>query len=203
MLAILSSIWILHVAALLTPGANTLLVSQLAASDSTRSAMFATLGIVSGATIWATAAVLGVNAFFEVFPQSRIALQVAGSGYLLYIATRLWRSQVRHAVARSGVISGFDAFRLGLLTNITNPKSVVFFTGIFSAAFPARPDPLLPVIAVTMIVCNALCWHALLAFLFSRKRVRSSYLAKQRLLNRLAGFAFGVFGLLLMVAAVR
>jgi threonine/homoserine/homoserine lactone efflux protein len=203
MLTILSSIWVLHVAALVTPGANVLLVSQLAASDRTRSAMFATLGIISGTTMWAMAAVLGVNAFFEAFPQFRIALQVAGAGYLLYLATRLWRAQARYAAEHSGVISALDAFRLGFMTNITNPKSAVFFTGIFSAAFPARPGPLLPVIAVTMVVCNALCWHALLAFLFSRKQVRSGYLAKQRLLNRLAGIAFGVFGLFLLATAVR
>lgn len=45
MLSTLIGIWLLHVAALLSPGANVLLVSQLAASDRAGSAAFAALGI--------------------------------------------------------------------------------------------------------------------------------------------------------------
>jgi threonine efflux protein len=46
MLSTLVTIWLLHVAALLSPGANVLLVSQLAASDHARSARYAgTLGL--------------------------------------------------------------------------------------------------------------------------------------------------------------
>jgi threonine efflux protein len=92
MLSILLTIWFLHVAAMMSPGANVLLVSQLAASDRARSAVFAALGVTVGAAIWSLCAVLGVNAIFQVFPGLRLALQVAGGLYLLYVASRLWRS---------------------------------------------------------------------------------------------------------------
>jgi threonine efflux protein len=59
MLPTLFTIWLLHVAALLSPGANVLLVSQLAASDRGQSAVFAALGVTLGAFAWATLAVLG------------------------------------------------------------------------------------------------------------------------------------------------
>ncbi|MGH8804289.1 MAG: LysE family transporter, partial [Polaromonas sp.] len=92
MFSILISIWFLHLAAMVSPGANVFLVSQLAASDRTRSAVFAALGVTLGAGLWATFAVLGVNAVFEAFPRLRLALQIAGGLYLLYVASRLWRS---------------------------------------------------------------------------------------------------------------
>ena len=63
------TIWLLHVAAMLTPGANVLLVTQLAASGQRRSASYAALGVASGAAIWSTAAVLGVTALFAGFPR--------------------------------------------------------------------------------------------------------------------------------------
>ena len=85
MLSILLTIWFLHVAAMMSPGANVLLVSQLAASDRARGAVFAALGVTVGAAIWALCAVLGVNAVFQVFPGLRLALQVAGGLYLLYV----------------------------------------------------------------------------------------------------------------------
>lgn len=61
MFTTLLSIWILHLASMATPGANVLLVSQLAASDRTQSAVFAALGITLGGFLWASSAVLGVR----------------------------------------------------------------------------------------------------------------------------------------------
>jgi threonine/homoserine/homoserine lactone efflux protein len=47
MLSILIGIWLLHAAVLLSPGANVLVVSQLAASDRARSAAFAAFRIAA------------------------------------------------------------------------------------------------------------------------------------------------------------
>lgn len=203
MLATLTSIWLLHVAALVTPGANVLLVSQLAAGDRMRSAVFAALGVSLVAAMWSTAAVLGVNALFAVFPSIRLALQVAGAAYLLYLATRLWRAGASHDAGQAPSLSPARAFRLGFLTNATNPKSALFFGSIFSAAFPVDPSASLLTAAVLMVTVNALAWHLILAFLFSRDRVRSGYAAQGRLLNRMAGAALGAIGASLLLASAR
>ena len=203
MLTTLLTIWLLHAAALLSPGANVLLVSQLAASDRGQSAVFAALGVTLGAVAWATLAVLGVNVVFQVFPGLRLALQVAGGLYLLYVASRLWRSASPEVNGSVPAISRPAAFRLGLLTNITNPKSALFFGSVFAASFPAAPAPLLQVCAVVMIVVNALAWHLLLAYLFSRPRVRAAYARTRTQANRVASAAMGLLGLGLLLATFR
>lgn len=202
MLAALTTIWLLHVAALVTPGANVLLVSQLAAGERARSAVFAALGVTLGAAMWSSAAVLGVNALFTAFPRMRLALQIAGACYLLWVASRLWRSGAGLDERRRSITAA-AAFRLGLLTNATNPKSALFFGSVFSAALPAQPGTLLLASAVSMVVLNALCWHLLLAFLFSRSRIRAAYAAQRRLLNRAAGGVAGALGLGLLLASIR
>lgn len=203
MLPTLLTIWLLHAAALLSPGANVLLVSQLAASDRGQSAVFAALGVTLGAVAWATFAVLGVNVVFQVFPGLRLALQVAGGLYLIYVASRLWRSRGPEMSGSLPAISRPAAFRLGLLTNITNPKSALFFGSVFAASFPAAPAPLLQVCAVVMIVVNALAWHLLLAYLFSRPRVRDVYARSRTRANRVASAAMGLLGLGLLLATFR
>jgi len=203
MLTTLIGIWFLHVAALLSPGANVLLVSQLAASDRARSAAFAALGVTVGACIWASCAVLGVNAFFQAFPGLRLALQIAGGLYLLYVASRLWRSNSTFLNGRATSVSSLAAFRLGFLTNITNPKSALFFGSVFAASFPPEPSSLLQASAVTMVVANALCWHILLAYLFSRERVRVAYSRTRNAANRIASVVVGALGLGLLVASLR
>ena len=186
-----------------SPGANVLLVSQLAASDRGRSAVFAALGVTLGALIWATFAVLGVHAVFKLFPGLRLALQMAGGLYLLYVASRLWRSSGPALYGCASSVSALVAFRRGLLTNITNPKSALFFGSVFAASFPAAPGPLLQLSAVVMIVFNALCWHTLLAYLFSRARVRAAYARTRTTANRVASAAMGVLGLGLLGATFR
>ena len=203
MLSTFVTIWILHVAAMMSPGPNVLLVSQLAASDRARSAVFAAVGVTCGAALWATCAVLGVNVVFAAFPGLRLALQIAGGAYLLYVAIRLWQSSGAALVGRASSVSLGAAFRRGFLTNITNPKVALFFGSIFATSFPAAPSPILQASAVAMVALNALCWHTLLAYLFSRERVRAAYSHTRGIANRIASVTMGALGLGLLVASLR
>jgi threonine efflux protein len=203
MLPTLLTIWLLHAAALLSPGANVLLVSQLAASDRGQSAVFAAFGVTLGALLWATFAVLGVHAVFGAFPGLRLGLQILGGVYLLVVATRLWRSRGPALGEPAPAVSKATAFRLGFLTNITNPKSALFFGSVFAASFPAAPSLALQVSAVAMVVVNALCWHTLLAYLFSRPRVRAGYANSRSAANRVASALLGALGMGLLVSAFR
>jgi threonine efflux protein len=203
MLSTFVTIWILHVAAMVSPGPNVLLVSQLAASDRARSAVFAALGVTCGAATWATCAVLGVNVVFAAFPGLRLALQVAGGVYLLYVAIRLWRSTGAALVGRASSVSSWAAFRRGFLTNITNPKVALFFGSIFATSFPEAPSPILQASAVAMVALNAACWHTLLAYLFSRERVRAAYSRTRGVANRIASIIMGALGLNFLVASLR
>jgi threonine/homoserine/homoserine lactone efflux protein len=147
--------------------------------------------------------VLGVNVVFVAFPELRLALQVAGGVYLLYVAIRLWQSSSAELVGRASSVSSSVAFRRGFLTNITNPKVALFFGSIFATSFPPTPSPILQASAVAMVVLNALCWHTLLAYLFSREHVRAAYSRTRGVANRIASVAMGVLGLSLLAASLR
>ncbi|MES2979117.1 MAG: LysE family transporter [Pseudomonadota bacterium] len=203
MAAVLLGIWFMHVAALMSPGANVLLVSQLAASDRGRSAFFAALGVTAGALVWASSAVLGVHALFTALPTLRLVLQIAGAAYLLYLAVKLWRSNGGALDAANRSTTALQAFRMGLLTNVTNPKSALFFASIFAASFPADPPFSLQVAAVGMIVANAFCWHVLLAWGFSRPQVRAAYSRQRRKADRVASVVVGALGLRLLSLTLR
>jgi threonine efflux protein len=202
MLTTLLSIWLLHVAASVTPGANVLLVSQLSISNGRRTGLFAALGVTLGAGMWATLAVLGVDAVFKEFPSIRLSLQIAGGFYLLYVAVRLWRSGAPRAAGVAAFVSPWAAFRLGLFTNVTNPKSALFFGSVFAALLPASATGSLKAIAVSVVLVNALLWHGFLAYAFSRSRVRSTYAKHQRFINRTAGTILSALGLRILAGAI-
>lgn len=203
MLPILFTIWLLHLAATITPGANTLLVMQLAASGRRANALSAALGVAIGSALWASLAVLGVSIIFTAFPLLRIALQVVGGAYLLYLASRLWASGNLHAAVGTESVSNWGAFRLGLLTNFTNPKAALFFGSIFSACFPSRPSAWLLAGAVTLVFLNAWGWYSGVAHLFSWHAIRNTYLRHLAVAGKFAGVVLGALGLRILLVSLR
>jgi len=205
MFSTLLTIWLLYVAVLLSPGANTLLVTQLAASDQGRTARFAALGVAVGSTTWCICAVFGLHVFFVVVPAMRLALQIAGGVYLLYIAWRLWCGTAGpHPEQEAGPSkSSLAAFRLGFLTNITNPKAALFFGSVLAASFPPAPGKTLQLTVIVLVMMTSGCWHMLLAYVFSRTSVRSGYARSRGTFNRVAACAVSTLGLGLLVTTLR
>ena len=203
MLPTLLSIAALHWVILVTPGANVLVVSQLAASGHRTAACFAGVGVSVVAAVWASLAILGVNAVFAAHPSLRLGVQVAGGAYLCYIAFRLWRSGLVRAGSQQATVSAWQAFRVGFLTNIMNPKSALFFGSVFATALPADPTSILSIAAVTLVFANALVWHTLLAVAFAHRSLQAGYARHSRLVSRIAAALVGAFGLRLLLATAR
>jgi threonine efflux protein len=199
----LLQILVLHWLVLLTPGPNVLLISQLAAGNSRRSALLASLGVCTVTLIWATLAVLGVGAVFEAHPRARLLVQVAGGLYLLYVAFKLWRSTPSAASGAPPRLGAAAAFRLGFFTNILNPKSALFFGSVFATSMPTAAPPWLLLAAVLLVLGNALVWHCFLAVAFSVRAVASAYTRQQGWLSRVAAAAVGAFGARLLWNTAR
>ena len=195
MASVLFAVWVLHTIALITPGANTLLICQFAAGHHRAQALAAALGVGLGSAAWAVAAVLGVHLVFSAFPVLRQALQIAGGIYLLYLAFQLWHTGSLNAASEIARVGRLAALRMGLLTNFTNPKSALFFGSVFSTCFSDNSDSGLRVAAVGLVFVNAWAWYSLVAYLFSRDRVRSAYLSRRRSVGKATGALLGSIGL--------
>ena len=203
MLSTLLAVWFLYLGAMISPGPNILLVSQLAASRGRKTAWVAGLGVAFGAGVWASCAVLGIHALFLAFPSLRLTLQMVGALYLLYVAARLWRSgaqSTKSSIRKGGL---WVAFQAGALTNLTNPKAALFFGSIFAASFPVQPTVALQLGAVAVVVLSAIAWYTLLAVIFSRSVVVQNYSRASVLIGRLASACFGIIGVSMLYKTVR
>jgi threonine/homoserine/homoserine lactone efflux protein len=199
MASVLITIWLLHTAALMTPGANVLLVIQQAGSSRRAGAMTA-LGVAAGTLIWSGSAVLGIGALFAAAPRLRLVLQVAGAVYLLSIAWSLWRSRTQPSQRGK---RPSKSFRSGVLTSLSNPKSALFFSSVFSSALPAEPGAALLAAAVLLVVLNDLILLWILALLVSSAPVSASQYGNKRLLTSIGAGALGALGLFILGASVH
>lgn len=202
MIDTLASIWLLHTAAMVLPGPNVLLVSQMAARGHLRAARLAALGIVLGSGLWAAAAALGMHALLALFPAVHGTLQIVGAFYLLHLARGMWSAAAPASVEAPPAIPS-RTIHQGLLTSFTNPKAAFFYGSVFASALPPAPPPALQVGAVALVLGNALCWYMALAYLCSRPRITRAYRRGERLAGRCGALCFAGFGGALLFAAWR
>ena len=203
MLSTLLTIAVLHWLVLVIPGANVLLVGQLAASGKRSTACVAAFGITTVTFIWATLAVLGIGFVFGAHPMWRQALQTAGGVYLCYLGWKLWRSKGAATHSSELHLSAFAAFRLGFFTNILNPKTALFFGSIFATALPAHASVAVIASAVALVYVNALVWHLFLAVTFSHPRFQAAYARHLALFSKVSGAMVGAFGVKLIFSTLQ
>ncbi len=200
----LLGVLIAHALAVMSPGPSFVLVARRAAA-SRRDGMAAAVGMGTGAFLWATAAVFGVKAILEHTPLLYQAMQVAGGLFLIYLAIQLWRhAQVPLPVvsdSRPVSVSGgsaLSAYALGVGTQLSNPKVVVFFSSIFAALLPAQiPTWAIGLMLFLVFVIDA-GWYMCVALAFSNPSARALYGRCKVVADRVTGGVLGLLGLKLL-----
>ena len=172
----------------------------------TRSAgVAAALGIAAGAGIWSSSALIGLSVAFTHVTWLYNALTLVGGAYLLYLAFKLLRPSRPSSEAvgtRPAVVTtDAQAFRLGLLTNLTNPKAVIFYGSIFAALIPPTAPASLKLGSIGVIVINSAAWHSAFAWLFSTTRVQKIHHRAGPWIDRGSGAIFGLLGIWLLTSS--
>jgi len=210
MFSSLISLALLYLAALIIPGPNLLLLTHTAASSSRRAALGVAFGIATGTFMWVAVAVFGVQKIFDAAPALQTGLRAVGGLYLLYLAFSLFRSMWvdRNAMRDTGkvVVAREDEagqrsyFRKGLLTNLTNPKSLAFWTSVAVVCLDPNAALITRISAVMMVGLMGLVWHIGLAYLFSTPPAQRAYMRAKPVLSLITGAVMGAFGTRLLWA---
>jgi threonine/homoserine/homoserine lactone efflux protein len=116
-----------------TPGPDMLLIASRSVSQG-RSAGFASLaGIQAGTYIHALAMALGLSQLFLIVPLAYDIVRYVGAAYLLYLAIQVFRSSGQSAPSTPDAqrYAVAEMFWQGMLTNLLNPKMVLFVLALF------------------------------------------------------------------------
>ncbi len=187
----------------LTPGADTLLVIRNVLGGNVRSGVITTAGICSGLFFHATLSALGVSLILMASVTLYSLVKLAGACYLGWLGLQSLRSALRK-VAAEEVVAKSTALRSvrrcfveGVLSNVLNPKTAVFYL----AFLPQFIHPGDPVLAKSLFLAAihfgmAFLWLCLVALLLDR--FRGVLLSSS--LNR---WLEGVCGTLLLALGIR
>ncbi|WP_346826711.1 threonine export protein RhtC [Serratia inhibens] len=202
MLMLFLTVALVHLIALMSPGPDFFFVSQTAASRSRREAMMGVVGISLGIVVWAGVALMGLHLILQKMAWLHQIIMVGGGIYLCWMGWQLLRSarsqnaqsvpteEVKVALPKAG-----RSFIRGFLTNLSNPKAVIYFGSVFSlfvgddVGAGARWGLFLLIIAETFV------WFSLVAVVFALPAMRRGYQRLAKWIDGLAGVLFTGFGL--------
>ncbi len=202
-LSLIASILIVHWLVTMSPGANTVLVAQTAVASGRINALAVIAGICASGAIWVTSAALGLKAVFLAFPWLYAFVSYAGAAYLIWLGIKLLRSKPRAIEGQPTSLVPqrlLVSFARGFVSNITNPKTLIYFSSVFGTLMPPDAGPATVIAIVLVTWFRNFGWYGGLSFLLSGTAARRLYGRMTQTINRVAGLAMILFGLRVAVA---
>jgi threonine/homoserine/homoserine lactone efflux protein len=186
------------------PGPDMILVAALGSQRGPKAGVAAAIGVCAGLTVHVVISVVGLAAVLHRYPAVYEVLRWAGVGYLLYLAVTTWRSAEiihgRTAPADATVVRPvFSAFRSGTITNLFNPKVILFnvaFLPQFTSPDLGHMQLQLAVLGAALLVIDLAIVGPIGYFAGTLgQRVRTARQAGMRRMNRVAaGMFLGLAG---------
>lgn len=115
--------------AMLVPGPDMLFILGCGLRGGPRAGLLATCGVATSETIHVLLAAAGLTALFVAVPAAFVVVRLVGAVYLVYLGVQAVRRRDSFNLdpeAGAAGITGRRAYASGLVTNLLNPKMVVF-----------------------------------------------------------------------------
>ena len=192
----LFNIAVIHILMAMVPGPNTVVVGYCSAAISREAGLKASAGIVLASLVWVSFSLFGVGLLLMQAGQLFTAMRIAGAGYLVYVGFRMLRPQSA-GTGRSPPhgINSRSPFLAGFLTTLSNPKSAVFWTSVFTLVLPASAPSWFYASILFVVAAQASLWYGAVALTLSTHVSRRYYERLAGALTRLAGGCMLFFGL--------
>ena len=181
--------WIVAVA---SPGPDVFLLLRLGVRYR-RPAVLAALGIMTGNALWIVTSVLGISALIGALPWILPALQIVGAAVLLWLGIQSIRGGsrgLRASAPDDAVPPAQRPYALGFVTNIANPKALIFFTSLLSQFLPADATAADRGFVIAAMIGTGLVWFVAVAIACSSRPFRRWFRRAAPWFDIVAGIVF-------------
>ena len=198
-LAILGALWL----GAMLPGPS-FVIARSAIGQSRLDGLASALGMGIGGILFASLALAGLYSVLQTVGWLYLGLKLAGGAYLLYMSYKIWRGASQPfalpgaVAARSG--SARKSFWTGLATQMSNPKTAIWYGSIFAALLPQQPPAWVYFALPPLVFLVEFGWYAIVALCFG-PGAEGHLPAREEMVDRLAACAMAALGLRLILTA--
>lgn len=187
------------------PGADFAMVLRQSIAHGRKTAILTSAGIAVSVLVHGTYTIFGIG---FIVSQSLLlfnVLKFAGAAYLVWLAWSAFRAAPpsppeAEALAATGTMGAGRAFLLGFLTNLLNPKAVLFFLALFTTIVSADTAVWLKTAYLGAMSIELFIWFVLVSLFFTLPAVRVGFFRAGRWFNRVTGITFLLMALRVAVA---
>lgn len=208
-MSLLLTICTLHFVAQLTPGPDVLLIAKSSASTTRLNTLKIILGISAGIVVWVVLTLLGFTVLVEQFPWIQQILMLIGGFFLARMGWGMLKEGLisEQSPQLEGTLTLPNAqqqyFLLGLFTNLSNPKTLIYFSSVFSLALGSSANANLKSQLAFIIPLQTFLVFSLFMFIMSTPKVKALYQRAGHSIDILSGALFLVFAIWLWYDAIR
>lgn len=190
-LALIGSVTLIHLLAVMSPGPDFLMAVRNALAYSRRTGVWTAAGFGAGVAVHISYSLAGLALVISRSILLFNAIKLLGAAYLVYIGIRSLFSRAGALEvgeqAKRADISPWAALRIGFITNVLNPKATLYFLSLFTLVI--APDTLLPVMGIlsAIMIGSTVLWFSLVSIFLTQPRVRGIFARSQNAFNRTLG----------------
>jgi RhtB (resistance to homoserine/threonine) family protein len=192
-LPLIGTVTLLNLLAAVSPGPDFVMTVRNSLCYSRRAGIFTSLGISLGLGIHLIYCAAGVGYIISKSLLLFSIIKWLGVIYLIYmgISSILAKgSKLEVTGERIGPdLTRMQAFKMGFLTNVLNPKATLFFLSLFTFVI-GNATPLYVILTIAVIILGtAFVWFTIVSIFLAQQRVQRIFLKYEKAINyTLGGF---------------
>ncbi|EGA68377.1 threonine efflux protein [Vibrio sinaloensis DSM 21326] len=186
-----SAMWIC-LFGVMSPGPSFVAITSKSLIARRKQVLWLTLGIALINALWAACALFGLKTLMMQFPWLLNVVQFGGAGYLAWFGIRLLRVKVSTSAASANlqpptIAHRWSCFKEGVFANLSNPKSLLFYTSVFSVSVPHTTSQTLLFELVAVVFAVSITWYGSLAILLTTSAIQRQFTKVQNLISKACG----------------
>lgn len=190
-MSIFLTIAVLHLFAVASPGPDFILVSRQCLRYGRRIAIWTSLGIAIGILFHVALSLTGLSILLQNQPDLFWYIKLLASLYIGYLGIVSFVSKssnklVEDATGQTG--NQLRSVTTGLLTNVLNPKALIFFITVFAVAINKETGIFVKSLLGIYMSVATFIWFALVSILLTNKKAIERFKKAIPLLEKVTGF---------------
>jgi len=171
------TIALLHLFAVASPGPDFLLVTRQSLRFGRTVAVWSSAGIATGIIFHSIIAITGVSLIVSSNPELFDWLKIGAAVYIAYLGCLSFFSKPKalNKKDRGDNENYLGSYTLGLITNILNPKAILFFVTVFTAVVNESTTTVLLSLYGLYMSVTTFIWFTGISYIFSNQTLTTKY----------------------------
>ena len=176
--------------AAITPGPNFWKIVHHSINHSRQKAIVFVFGLLTASILHCTLGILGVSALLAMYEGCLTAMQILGGTYISWYGAKLLLGRQTTTSEDCVVEEKSSCFKVwgdGVLTNLSNPKSILFYASLFTMIISPDMPSMIVLLHLGLLLITVFLTNCTIAYVLTIPRIRSAFHRFHDKISRLVG----------------